>query len=138
VEKIRIAIAGLGNCASSLIQGITYYRNKESKKVIGLMHRDIGGYKPSDIEMVAAFDIDKRKVGKDVSDAIFELPNCTTVFCRNIPGTSVRIRMGKILDGFSEHMKNYDDKYTFVLSDEKEASKEDIIKVLKESRAELL
>lgn len=138
MEKIRIATAGLGNCASSLIQGITYYRNKESKKVIGLMHRDIGGYKPSDIEMVAAFDIDKRKVGKDVSDAIFELPNCTTVFCRNIPGTSVRIRMGKILDGFSEHMKNYDDKYTFVLSDEKEASKEDIIKVLKESRAELL
>ncbi|MDP2992997.1 MAG: inositol-3-phosphate synthase [Deltaproteobacteria bacterium] len=138
MKKIRIAISGLGNCASSLIQGIAYYRNKESKKVTGLMHRDIGGYKPSDIEVVAAFDIDKRKVGKDVSDAIFELPNCTTVFCRNIPGTSIRVRMGKILDGFSEHMKNYDDKYTFVLSDENEASREDIIRVLKESRAEML
>lgn len=139
MEKIRIAISGLGNCASSLIQGIAYYyRNKESKKVTGLMHCDIGGYKPSDIEVVAAFDIDKRKVGKDVSDAIFELPNCTTVLCRDIPVTNIRVRMGKILDGFSEHMKNYDDKYTFVLSDEKEASKEDIIKVLKESRAEML
>lgn len=138
MQKIRIAISGLGNCASSLIQGIAYYRNKESKKTIGLMHRDIEGYKPSDIEVVAAFDIDKRKVGKDVSDAIFELPNCTTVFCRNIPRTNIRVRMGKILDGFSGHMKNYDDKYRFVLSDEKEASKEDIIKVLKESRAEML
>ncbi|HEC98992.1 MAG TPA: inositol-3-phosphate synthase [Proteobacteria bacterium] len=138
MKKIRIAISGLGNCASSLIQGIAYYGNKEGKKTIGLMHRDIGGYKPSDIEVVAAFDIDKRKVGKDVSDAIFELPNCTTVFCRDIPRTNVQVRMGKILDGFSEHMKNYEDKYTFVLSDEKEASKEDIIRVLKESKAEIL
>ncbi len=138
MEKIKIGIVGIGNCASSLLQGIEYYRNKDSKEAIGLMHWDIGGYKPYGIEVVAAFDIDKRKVGKDVSEAIFELPNCTTVFCDNVPETDVKVRMGKILDGFSDHMKNYDEKYTFVLSDEKEASREDVINVLKESGAEIL
>ena len=102
------------------------------------MHWDIGGYKPFDIEVVAAFDIDKRKVGKDLSEAIFALPNCTAVFCKNIPKTNVKVKMGTVLDGFSEHMKNYDEKQTFVLSDEKEASKEDVIKILKESEAEIL
>ncbi len=138
MDKIRIGIVGIGNCASSLLQGIEYYRTKDSKEAIGLMHWEIGGYKPYDIEVVAAFDIDKRKVGKDVSEAIFELPNCTTVFCDNVPETNVKVRMGKILDGFSDHMKNYDGKYTFVLSDEKEASREDVINVLKESEAEML
>lgn len=138
MDKIRIGIVGIGNCASSLLQGIEYYRTKDSKEAIGLMHWEIGGYKPYDIEVVAAFDIDKRKVGKDVSEAIFELPNCTVVFCDNVPETDVKVRMGKILDGFSDHMKNYDEKYTFVLSDEKEASREDVINVLKESEAEIL
>ena len=138
MDKIRMGIVGIGNCASSLLQGIEYYRNKDSKEAIGLMHWDIGGYKPYGIEVVAAFDIDKRKVGKDVSEAIFELPNCTAVFCDNVPETDVKVRMGKMLDGFSDHMKNYDGKYTFVLSDEKEASREDVINVLKESEAEIL
>jgi len=138
MDKIKIGIVGIGNCASSLLQGIEYYRNKDSKEAIGLMHWDIGGYKPYGIEVVAAFDIDKRKVGKDVSEAIFEHPNCTTVFCDNVPTTNVKVRMGKILDGFSNHMKDYDEKYTFVLSDEKEASKEDVINVLNESGAEIL
>jgi len=138
VDKIKIGIVGIGNCASSLHQGIEYYKNKDSKKAIGLMHWDIGGYKPYGIEVVAAFDIEKRKVGKDVSEAIFELPNCTTVFCDNVPKANVKVRMGKILDGFSNHMKDYDEKYTFILSDEKEASKEDVINVLKESGAEIL
>ena len=138
MDKIRIGIVGIGNCASSLLQGIEYYRTKDSKEAIGLMHWEIGGYKPYDIEVVAAFDIDKRKVGKDVSEAIFKLPNCTAVFCDNVRETDVKVRMGKILDGFSNHMKNYDEKYTFVLSDEKEASREDVINVLKESEAEIL
>ncbi len=138
MDKIKIAIVGIGNCASSLLQGIEYYKNKDSKDAIGLMHWEIGGYKPSDIEIVAAFDIDKRKVGKDVSGAIFELPNCTTIFCRDIPKTGVKVKMGAILDGFSEHMRDYDDKYTFVLSDEKEHSKEDCINILKESGAQIL
>ena len=137
MDKIKIGIVGIGNCASSLLQGIEYYRNKDSKEAIGLMHWEIDGYKPYDIEVVAAFDVDKRKVGKDVSEAIFEFPNCTTVFCDNVPETNVKVRMGKILDGFSDHMKNYDEKYTFVLSDEKEASRENVINVLKESGAEI-
>ena len=74
MEKIRIAIAGIGNCASSLIQGFEYYRDKRPEDAIGLMHWDIGGYRPFDIKVVAAFDIDVRKVGKDVNEAIFELP----------------------------------------------------------------
>ncbi len=82
MEKIKIGIVGIGNCASSLLQGIEYYRNKDSKEAIGLMHWDIGGYKPYGIEVVAAFDVDKRKVGKDLSEAIFAEPNCTAVFCR--------------------------------------------------------
>jgi len=138
MEKIKIAIAGIGNCASSLVQGIEYYRNKDSKDAIGLMHWEIGPYKPYDIEIVAAFDIDKRKVGKDISEAIFELPNCTTIFCKDIPKTGVMVEMGAILDGFSEHMRDYEDKYRFVLSDEMEPSGEDCINILKESGAHIL
>ncbi len=78
--KIRIAIAGIGNCASSLIQGIEYYRKKSPKDRIGLMHWDLGGYRPSDIEVVCAFDIDRRKVGKDVAEAIFQPPTAPPSF----------------------------------------------------------
>ena len=138
MDKIKIVIVGIGNCASSLIQGVEYYKNKDGKNAIGLMHWDIGGYKPFDIEVVAAFDIDKRKVGKDLPEAIFASPNCTVVFCKDVPQTRVKVSMGSVLDGFSEHMKNYDEKRTFVLSDEKEATKEETIKILKESGAEIL
>jgi myo-inositol-1-phosphate synthase len=135
--KIRIAIIGIGNCASSLIQGIEYYK-KENQEPIGLMHLEIGGYKPSDIQVVAAFDIDKRKVGYDVSEAIFALPNCTTVFCEDIPKTGVLVKMGRILDGFSEHMRNYEERYTFLLSEEKEPSKEMVVRILRESGTEIV
>lgn len=137
MDNIKIAVVGLGNCASSLIQGIEYYKNKNSDDAIGLMHWDIGGYKPSDIEVVAAFDIDKRKVGKDVADAIFELPNCTTVFCGDIPKTKTIVKMGQILDGMADHMKDYDEKHSFVLADEDELSKEDIVNELKNSGTEV-
>ena len=138
MDKIKIAIVGIGNCTSSLLQGINYYKGKDSKEAIGLMHWDIGGYNPSDIEVVAAFDIDKRKIGKDVSEAIFELPNCTTIFCKDVCKTNVTVKMGKILDGFSEHMKNHEDKYTFILSNEREGTKEEIVGIMKESGAEIL
>ena len=138
MSNIKIAIVGIGNCASSLIQGIHYYQGKNPHDTIGLMHWEIGGYKPGDIKVVAAFDIDKRKVGVDVHDAIFSAPNCTTVFCSDIPKSGVTVRMGKILDGFSDHMKDYDEKRAFVLADEPEPSEADIIKVLKESSAEIL
>ena len=85
MSKIKIAIIGAGNCASSLLRGLHYYRFKKPQEAIGLMHWEIGGHKPGDIEVVSAFDIDKRKVGKDVDEAIFARPNCTTVFCRDLP-----------------------------------------------------
>ena len=138
MSKIKIAIVGMGNCASSLIQGIHYYKDKDPKEAIGLMHPVIGGYGPSDIEVVAAWDIDRRKVGKDVAQAIFEKPNCTTVFCPDIPETGVKVRMGRILDGFSEHMKDYPESRTFVIADEPEPSKEEVGRTLKESGAEIL
>ncbi len=135
LDKIKIAIIGLGNCASSLIQGIHYYKDKKPEDAIGLMHWDIGGYNPSDIEVVAAFDIDKRKVGKDVSEAIFARPNCTQVFCEDIPETGVRVSMGKVLDGVAPHMKDYKDDYTFMVADEEES---DVVQILKDSGAEVL
>lgn len=138
MEKIKIAIAGIGNCASSLIQGITYYKNKSEKEAVGLMHWNLGGYKPDDIEVVAAFDIDQRKVGKDVAEAIFALPNNTTVFCSDVPKSGVTVNMGKVLDGFSKHMLEYDDKYRFVLSSRKESFKKDIVNILKESGCDML
>ncbi len=138
MEKIKIAIAGIGNCASSLLQGMEYYKYKSAADAIGLMHWDLGGYKPCDIEVAAAFDIDSRKVGLDVSKAIFALPNCTAVFCDNIPETGVKVQMGRILDGFSEHMKDYDSKYTFIVGKEQEASKSEIVETLRRSGAEML
>jgi myo-inositol-1-phosphate synthase len=138
VPRIKIAIVGVGNCASSLLQGIAHYKGKKSRDAVGLMHWRIGPYKPSDMKVVAAFDIDKRKVAKDVSEAIFALPNCTTVFHRKVPKTGVKVAMGKILDGVSKHMQAYEDKYTYVLSDEKEPSKRDVINTLKASGAEIL
>ncbi len=136
--KIKIAICGIGNCASSLIQGIEYYRRNENPETIGLMHPDIGGYTPSDIQVVAAFDVDARKVGKDVAEAIFQPPNCTTVFQPEIPAMGVTVTMGRVLDGVSEHMKQYDPSQTFVVSDEREATREDIIRTLKDSGAEIM
>ncbi|MEH6823234.1 MAG: inositol-3-phosphate synthase [Motiliproteus sp.] len=138
MTKIKIAIVGVGNCASSLVQGIQYYRDKNSGNAIGLMHWEIGGYKPGDIEVVAAFDIDKRKVGVDVHEAIFSAPNCTAVFCPGLPSSGVSVQMGRILDGFSDHMANYDEKRTFLLAAEPEPSEEEIVKVLKASGAEIL
>lgn len=138
MDKIKIAIVGIGNCASSLVQGIEYYRIKENTEHIGLMHYDLGGYKPQDIEVVAAFDTDKRKVGKDVSEAIFQLPNCTRPICTDIPKKGVTVSMGRILDGFSDHIKNYDEKYRFLLSDEEEPNEEEVVRILKESGADML
>lgn len=134
MEKIKIAIIGIGNCASSLVQGLYYYKDKNSKDAIGLMHWDIGGHKPYDIEVVAAVDIDKRKVGKDLSEAIFAKPNCTKVFYKDVPKINVNVVMGKVADGVSPHMSEYSKDRTFVVSEEKEA---DIVEILKQSGAEI-
>ncbi|MBW2303431.1 MAG: inositol-3-phosphate synthase [Deltaproteobacteria bacterium] len=138
MERIKIAVVGIGNCASALIQGIAYYRNRSEKEAIGFMHWDIGGYRPGDIDVVAAFDIDKRKVGQDLAKAIFQPPNCTKPICPDIQETGVVVNMGRILDGVAEHMKGYDEKYTFLPSEQKEPGEEEIVEELKASKAEIL
>lgn len=141
-NKIRIAIVGVGNCASSIIQCLQYYRynkdNKTEKDVIGLMHNNIGGYRPSDITVVSAFDVDRRKVGVSLSRAIFSEPNCTKriwneySFDNDI--NNVVIEKGPVLDGISDHMKPY-----FQVDDtQKSLSKEEIIKMLKERNTDIL
>ncbi len=136
-KNIKIAIAGVGNCASALIQGIFYYKDVKSddELIPGLMHNLIGGYKISDIKLVAAFDIDKRKIGKDLSEAIFELPNCTKTFCKNIPHFGVKVKMGPVLDGVAPHMKDYPEDQTFVVAKKKPV---DVVEELKKSGAEIL
>jgi myo-inositol-1-phosphate synthase len=136
-KEIKIAIVGLGNCASSLIQGLFYYKNvKDEKELVpGLMHNVLGGYKISDIKVVAAFDVDKRKVGKDVSEAIFAPPNCTKIFCKDVPKMGVKVKMGPVLDGVASHMKDYPEDKTFVVAKEKPVN---VVKELKKSGAEIL
>ena len=136
---IRIAIAGIGNCASSLIQGLYYYTPERCDEgVVGLMHTEIGGYRPCDIKVVAAFDVDARKVGTDVNRAIFAKPNCTKVFQADIPESGVIVRMGQVLDGISEHMEAYAEERTFIRSDATELTKAEIVAELKASGAEVL
>jgi myo-inositol-1-phosphate synthase len=136
--KIKIAIVGIGNCVSSLIQGIHYYRDKSPEEVTGLMHFEMNSYKPGDIDVVAAFDIDRRKVGQDVHEAIFAEPNCTTVFYSDLPQSGVSVRMGKILDGVASHMQDYPENNSFVVSEEPELTEKEIVEILRESGADIL
>ncbi|MBW1680997.1 MAG: inositol-3-phosphate synthase [Deltaproteobacteria bacterium] len=138
MDTINIGIVGMGNCASALIQGIEYYRHKTELDAIGFMHWDIGGYRPGDIEVVAAFDIDERKVGKDLAEAAFAPPNCTRPIYPQLPPKGVKVRMGRVLDGLAPHMKNYDEKYTFVPASAPQPDREEVVAVLQESGAEIL
>jgi myo-inositol-1-phosphate synthase len=138
VSKIRIAIVGVGNCASSLLQGVSYYDAKGRDRAMGLMHWAIGGYEPSAVEVAAAFDVDVRKVGKDVSEAIFETPNCTKVFCERVPKTGVAVRMGCVLDGVSEHLRDHPERHRIVVSDQREAAAEDVVRALSQTGTEVL
>jgi myo-inositol-1-phosphate synthase len=137
--KIRIAIAGVGNCCSALLQGIEYYRDGGPSGpddfIAGLMNRDIGGYRPGDIEVVAAFDIDRRKVGRPVFEAIFSPPNCTKRFVETMPAGGPVVRMGPVLDGVAPHMSEYPENRTFLPSAEPAC---DVEEVLRESGAEIL
>ncbi|MFA4975328.1 MAG: inositol-3-phosphate synthase [Candidatus Paceibacterota bacterium] len=128
MEKIKIAIVGVGNCASSLVQGIEFYKDLNNKN--GLINETIGGYRVSDIEVVAAFDVDKRKVGKDLSEAIFSEPNCTKKFS-DIPHKDVVVNKGNVLDGISNTMGEY-----FLIDDNQETS--NIVEILKNSKAEMV
>lgn len=135
---IRIAIVGVGNCASALVQGLHYYRNKTADDQIGLMHWDIGRYCPHTIRVVAAFDIDRRKVGADLHQAILSPPNCTTRFCEALPPSDVTVQMGRILDGVSDHMLEHDPERTFLPSRQPQPDKREIVDQLKASGAEVM
>jgi myo-inositol-1-phosphate synthase len=117
MPRIRIAIAGVGNCASSLVQGVEYYRRHAAGAVDGLMHPTIGGWGPGDIEVVAAFDVDRRKVGQPLEEAVFAKPNCTMVFQRELPASGTTVQMGPVLDGVAPHMAEYDDDEAFRVAD---------------------
>ena len=133
--EIRIALAGVGNCASSLLQGIEYYGRRNKHETVGLIHPELGGYRLEDIRPVAAFDVDRRKVGTPLEDAIFAPPNCTNVFQRELPHSSVTVQMGPILDGIAPHMLDCPEDRTFCPS---ETEPVDIARILKESGADVL
>ncbi len=135
-QHIRVAIAGLGNCASSLIQGINFYNTvSEGDDIPGLLHPVIGGYRPSDIDIVAAFDIDERKVGKDVSDAIFSKPNNTKIFCESIHPTGTIVSRGPTFDGYPGHFEDYSDD---IRPMESKLPAVDVVNILKETKPDIL
>jgi len=128
--KINVAIIGVGNCASSLVQGVNYYKKaKEDEFIPGLMHVNLGGYHISDINFVAAFDIDKNKVGKDLAQAIYTLPNNTFEFCE-VPTTGVKVQRGMTHDGLG--------KYLSQIIQKAPGSTVDIVKVLKETETDVV
>jgi myo-inositol-1-phosphate synthase len=136
-KPIRIAVVGVGNCASSLLQGIAAYRAHSTKlgaDTVGLMHPEIGGFGPGDLEVAAAFDVDRRKVGKPVGEAIFAKPNNTAVFWSDVP-PGPPVQMGEVLDGVSPHFGEYPDERRFIPAGRKSV---DVARVLRDGGAEVL
>ncbi len=141
MKEIRTAIIGVGNCASSLVQGRFYY-NDPTAEIPGLITKNFGGYYINDIKFVAAFDVDERKVGKDLSEAIFALPNCTKVFQKEIPFLNCPVQMGYIIDSIPSHNDQYPEEQRFkplknIYKDEQEA-KEAIVEALRKARTEVV
>ena len=134
MRPIRIAIVGVGNCATSLLYGLEYYRKLVPGRN-GLLHPTIGPYRPSDIKVVAAFDIDARKVGKPLEQAAAANPNCTAKFVPRLSRFGVRVQMGRVLDGVAGHMASYPESQTFIIAKRKPC---DPAKVLRDSGAEIL
>ena len=135
MKPIKVAVIGVGNCASSLVQGVYYYRQNNSAG--GLIHDQIGGYGAGDVEFVLGVDVDARKVGKDIGEAIFAGPNCTTVFHGDVPQLGSKVIMGRILDGVAEHMTGMGDR-GFILADAPEPTHADMVAAIKASGAEVL
>jgi myo-inositol-1-phosphate synthase len=129
-SKIRVAVIGVGNCASALVQGIEFYKNaSEDEFVPGLMHVNLGGYHVGDIEFTAAFDIDDRKVGKDLSEAIFEKPNNTYKFS-DVPHKGVTVSRGMTHDGLGKYLSQVITKAS--------GPTDDIVGILKSTRTEVV
>jgi myo-inositol-1-phosphate synthase len=134
-QNIKVAIAGVGNCASALVQGVQYYRDRAGDELEGVMRHSIGGYRCGDIEFVAAFDVDRRKVGRPLEEAIFAKPNCTRIFQSALPVSNVVVQAGPVLDGVAEHMADYPDDAAFRPVD---LAPTDITAALRSSGAEVL
>ena len=134
-KDIKVAIAGVGNCASALVQGVEYYSNRRNAPLDGVMRQSIGGYTCSDIEFVAAFDIDLRKVGRPLEEAIFAKPNCTRVFQSSLPVSNVVVQAGPVFDGVAPHMAEYPDDVAFRCADLEPTN---IAAALRASGAEIL
>ena len=140
MNKIRVAIVGVGNCASSLIQGIHYYAEQFSRgdqTGIGLAHPLLAEYAPGDVEIVAAIDIDARKVSRPLHEAIFAKPNNTKVFFDDF-SSDVVVRMGNLLDGVAAHMASYPVDQRFLVAEKPSATRTDVEKLLRETGAEIL
>ncbi len=141
-NTIRVAIVGVGNCASSLIQGIHYYADRFSRGCedagVGLMHPILGGYAPGDVAVVAAFDIDSRKVGCSLHEAVFAKPNNTKVFYDDFTYDDVTVQMGCVLDGVAEHMINYPEDLRFVVADKPDITRQQVVETLRDRQVEIL
>jgi len=134
LAEIRVAVAGVGNSASALVQGVHYYKDaKETDFVPGLVHVNLGGYHVRDIRFVAAFDVNKSKIGKDLSEAIFAEPNCCPRFVDSLPNLGVEVLPAPILDGVGPHMKE-----AFRVYSEEETKPVDVVEVLKRTKADIL
>ena len=133
MPEIRVAIIGVGNSACALIQGTQYYKNaKENETVPGLMHVNYGGYHISDVKFVAAFEVNKNKIGKDLSEAIWVKPNCCEKFS-DVPKLGVKVSPAPILDGVAPHMRE-----TFSVYDDSQTPRGSVVKILKETNAQVL
>ena len=133
--RIRVALAGVGNCASALVQGVQYYRKNppiEDGYTTGLMHPSFGPYKVEDITFVAAFEVNRKKIGRDLSKAIFTEPNCA-VKISDVPDMDVTVKAGPILDGVAPHMRE-----PFQVYSKSRTKPVDVAAELKESKADLL
>jgi myo-inositol-1-phosphate synthase len=134
-KSIRLALVGVGNCACSLVQGIQLYKNQRiSDEIGGLMHYSMAGYTPGDIQVVAGFDIDAKKVGRDVSEAIVTKPNCAFKI-GDVPRLGAPVLMGPVLDGAPEHLRHYYGKDYFTV---KEQAHVDVTAVLKEHKVDVI
>lgn len=133
-NPIRIALVGVGNCAAALIQGIEYYRHNPDD-TLGLMHENLGGYVPSDIHVVAAFDIDRRKVGQPLEVAVKAKPNCIMPIWEDLPHYDVTVEMGPVMDGVATHMEEYADDRAFRIAG---AAPVDVEKVLRDTQPDIM
>jgi myo-inositol-1-phosphate synthase len=130
MSKVRLAIVGVGNCASALVQGLEYYKDADPEDVVpGLMHVDLGGYHVGDIEVVAAFDVDAKKVGTDVAEAIYSEPNNTIRFA-DVPPTGVTVQRGRTLDGLGIYYRE--------MITEADQPEVDVAQVLRDAKADVL